>query len=389
MNIEIHMIQNFAPSCLNRDDTNAPKDCVFGGVRRARISSQCIKRAVRQYFKTQGLLPTENIAQRTKRLVDEVSKRLVEEGHAPEEARRVVIALLEGVGLSLKEEETEYLLFLGQGEINSIGEICSQNWDTLVKAERATKPGEKPKDESRKEAKKKAKEAIPEHVTKAVEKVLNGGRAADLALFGRMLADLPEKNIDAACQVAHAISTHRVDMEFDFYTAVDDLQPKEEAGAGMMGTTGYNSACFYRYAVLDADQLKQNLGGDEALARRAAEAFLRAVVSSVPSGKQNTFAAYNPPSLIFVAVRENGAWNLANAFEKPVHARGETGLVDASILSLDDHYGRLKSVYGSKGILRECNVTVDDGLKPKNLGTSAPDLEQLIQEVMGAIRFAA
>src|SRR5205814_5665072 len=128
---------------------------------------------------------------------------------------------------------------------------------------------------SAKDAKDAGKNAVPAPVKKAVLGVLDGGKAADLALFGRMIADLPDKNVDAACQVAHAISTNKVSFEFDFYTAVDDLKPDDTAGADMLGTVEFNSACFYRYSNLDLGQLVENLGGDEQLGRQTVEAFVR------------------------------------------------------------------------------------------------------------------
>lgn len=166
-----------------------------------------------------------------------------------------------------------------------------------------------------------------------------------------MLAENTALNIDAACQVAHAISTHRVSMEMDFYTAVDDLQARggivteegdEELGAGMMGFTSFNSACFYRYARIDWGQLVKNLGGNADLAQRTVEGFLRAAIDAIPSGKQNGFGAQNPTSLAMTVVREDGkSWNLANAFERPVRPGRETGLIEPSIQALDTFWGNL------------------------------------------------
>jgi CRISPR system Cascade subunit CasC len=188
-------------------------------------------------------------------------------------------------------------------------------------------------------------------VAKAVDKLLDGGKAADLALFGRMVADLPDANIDAASQVAHAISTNKVSMEFDYYTAVDDLKPEETEGAGMIGTVGFNSACFYRYANVDTEQLKTNLGGDEELAHKTLEAFLRACVAAVPTGKQNSMAAHNPPSFIFAVVRRSGLWNLANAFLKPISYSPGGDLMENSLKALDGYWGRLSSVYDDGAIV--------------------------------------
>src|SRR5690606_30773078 len=162
-------------------------------------------------------------------------------------------------------------------------------------------------------------------------KSLDGGRAVDLALFGRMLADLPDRNVDAACQVAHAISTHRVSAEFDYYTAVDDLKPDDTSGADMIGTVEFNSACYYRYANIDLRQLVKNLKGeaeevDAELAEAAVRAFLIASRDAIPTGKQNSFAARNAPSFFLAVVRDRGAWSLANAFVAPVNGQQEGGL---------------------------------------------------------------
>jgi CRISPR system Cascade subunit CasC len=186
-----------------------------------------------------------------------------------------------------------------------------------------------------------------------------------------MLAERPELSLDAACQVAHAISTHRVTMEMDFYTAVDDLKPAETAGAGMMGFTGFDSACFYRYARIDWAQLQRNLCGDADLARCTVAAFLRAAVAAVPSGKQNSFAAYNPPSLLLGVVRKDGmGWSLANAFERPIQSRGADGLMVPSVQALDAYWGRMCQVYGTDALVRVAVLALDAGFWLAHLQSS-------------------
>ena len=219
MILELHILQNFAPSNLNRDDTGSPKDCEFGGHRRARISSQCFKRSIRQAFKNEKLIDEANLASRTKRLVDEITKRLKDGGKAEEEARRVVENILNGVKLTVKDDgKTQYLLFLGSDEINAIAGLCLQHWDALSAIASAPTNEDGAKKAKAKDAKKAGAEAIPPEIKKATLEVLNGGKAADLALFGRMLADLPDKNVHAASQVAHAISTNKISMEFEAAT---------------------------------------------------------------------------------------------------------------------------------------------------------------------------
>ena len=346
MFVELHLIQHFAPSNLNRDDTGAPKDCEFGGVRRARISSQCIKRAIRTSFQRERLLSDDQRAIRTKRLLGELADRLSKRGRDREEARAVAQRLIESLGLALaanQPDKTEYLLFVASQEIERLVDLADQEWETLRQIADPTAAQVR-------DRKRQATRAIPDNIVRVARDALDGGKAIDLALFGRMLADLPERNIDAACQVAHAISTNRVTMEFDYYTAVDDLLPDDTAGADMIGTVEFNSACYYRYQNVDLNQLVTNLQGDTELARAGLEAFLRSSVLAVPTGKQNSFAAQNPPSLVFALVRERGLWSLANAFVEPARPREGRDLVQESIHKLDAYWGRLTSMYGVGGI---------------------------------------
>jgi CRISPR system Cascade subunit CasC len=322
MFIELHILQNFAPSNLNRDDTGSPKSAMFGDYPRARISSQCIKRAIREEFKRGDILPKEHLAERTKLVVDAIADRL---GRPREEVRPVVEVMLGSADLRLKEDKqrgewkTEYLLYLGEAELDRATELCRSHWDVLAPLAAAAAPagdGEVQRQGKRGGKAANANRALNGVKSQLVE-LLDGGKAADLALFGRMLADLQEVNIDAASQVAHAISTHKVAIEFDFFTAVDERNPKDTAGAGMLGTVEFNSACYYRYSNVDLRQLRDNLRGDAELAGRALEAFLTASVIATPTGKQNSFAARNLPSLVMAVATERTPASLANAFVKP------------------------------------------------------------------------
>lgn len=380
MILELHIIQSFAPSNLNRNDTGAPKDCIFGGYRRARISSQCFKRAMREYFK-QNFGAKNNLAERSTRLVEAIASHLEAVGKEKDESKRIVEAALSGIGLKMSPKnpsKTQYLLFLGRDEIKNIAEICLANYDALLAVA--------PKDIAgltSKEAKKASKEVAVPEVSKALQKVLDGGKAADLALFGRMLADLPDKNRDASSQVAHTISTHKTGVEFDFFTAVDDLKPEDTAGSDHLGTVEFNSACFYRYLNVDTDQLRKNLQGDEELTRATVEAYLRAAVEAVPTGKQNSFATHEKPSFVFAVVRDAGMCSLANAFEKPVRP-GEEGLVRNSIERLDQHWQKLTGVYGDGARTKAYINASDAELKTLN-GARVENFDALIQKVSGAI----
>jgi CRISPR system Cascade subunit CasC len=378
--IEIHILQHYAPSNLNRDDTGAPKDALFGGSRRARISSQCLKRAVRGHFKvlvSKGSLDGNYLGERTKRLMDMVVSSLEGLGHPRNEAREKVRNALAAVELIVKEDDkTQYLLFLGQQEIQAIAKIVHEKWETISAHENETdakKTGKAKKDG--------AKQADPE-LKKAMWAIFNGGRAMDIALFGRMLADMPEKNQNAACQVAHAISTHAVEREFDYYTAVDDQKPQDTAGADMIGTVEFNSACFYRYAVVDWPKLVENLQQDSALASRALRAFLEGFVTSEPSGKQNSFAAHNPPEFVAVSVRREGApRNLANAFETAVFSR--SGLMVESSRRLVEKAKQLQAAYGGEGRTFVLNLveTPIDGF-----GEAVGSLKGLMDQTIQAVQ---
>ncbi|MGH9945530.1 MAG: type I-E CRISPR-associated protein Cas7/Cse4/CasC [Pyrinomonadaceae bacterium] len=388
MFIELHLLQNFAPSNLNRDDTGAPKDCEFGQHRRARISSQCLKRTAREFVRDEELLPAAARATRSRRFVQELVQRMKAQGKNEEEARRVVTTALGGIELKVDEKnQTEYLLYLGQRELDQLATECLNHWDALSAASAQSVEGEAGAGGKKKGAKKAAKDAVPADVQKALKAALDGRRAADLAMYGRMLADLPGRNVDAASQVAHAISTHRVSMEFDYYTAVDDLN-KEDAGAGMIGTTEFNSACYYRYSNVDFDQLIDNLG-DAELAREALRAYLRASVMAVPTGKQNSFASPTPPALVLAVVRDAGLWSLANAFERPVRADDAEGLMEKSVRALDQHFGQLRALYGDYSGIRQAFVATLhrdslQALQEAQVG-SVPDLvESVVNEIIPA-----
>ena len=378
--IEIHTLQNFAPSNLNRDDTGAPKDAFFGGARRARISSQCLKRAVRQHFKSLvdgGRLSGEDMGDRTKLLLNKVTSQMEALGRQPEEAKEKAKLALAAVSLAVKEDgKTQYLLFIGQREIQAIARIIHEKWDALNLSEEGTEG--KKAGKTKKDA---AKQADPE-LKRALDAVFDGGRAMDIALFGRMLADMPEKNQDAACQVAHAISTHAVEREFDYYTAVDDLKPEETAGADMIGTVEFNSACFYRYAVVDWAKLVENLQEDRAMAAKALRAFLEGFVVSEPTGKQNSFAAHNPPEFVAISVRHDGApRNLANAFETPV--RGRDGLTAISAQLLVDKGKQLQAAFGGAGSTFVLNLPQ---AKIDGFGETVDSLSALLDKAMAAVQ---
>lgn len=407
MKIEVHLLQNFPPSCLNRDDTNTPKDCEFGGVRRARISSQCIKRSIRSYFREHN---TVEVGERTKRLRGELIKQLPD--LPADQLPDALDAFLEAYYSKLDSKQpgnTAVLLFVSPAEIQEAAACVREIWDELnqVGQERRAKIYEATAKKARKSAKNNdtqnadadtsateseadAKGLPKPKARKDIqERLEHAALSPDIALFGRMLAEQLGMRVEASCQVAHAISTHKVDLEMDFFTAVDDLNT-DDAGAGMLGVTGFNSACFYRYALIDRPQLIENLG-DAASADRAIRAFLQAAVKAIPTGKQNSMAAQNPPSFGLFVVRESGApASLANAFVQPIPTgKDDKNLVEQSIHCLTQYFDRLNTVYGNEGVVAQkvfCIEGADqlNGLTLKRVESLQDAIDQTMNAVSNA-----
>jgi CRISPR system Cascade subunit CasC len=326
MNIELHILQNHAPSNMNRDDTGAPKDAVFGGVRRARISSQCWKRAIREDFLPSGAFAQGDLAVRTKRLAIAVGEFLAND-HGDEPGRAAALRAIGEAGLKFdaKTDKTSCLLFVPERHVKAIASIVHEHWNEVT-----------------------GKKEIPAAVTGRLMAVLaDTSRTPDLALFGRMVAEVEGWGLEGACQVAHAISTHAVDTEFDYFTAVDDLQKSGETGGAHLGHAQFSSACFYRYLGVHAGALAQNLGDPKLLAPTL-RAFLHSAVHALPGGKQATFAANQRPSYVLAVAHEGQALSLANAFAEPVRAGAGRDLIGGSILALEHHWRKLRGMYGAR-----------------------------------------
>jgi CRISPR system Cascade subunit CasC len=338
--IELHILQSFAPSNLNRDDTGAPKDCDFGGVRRARVSSQSLKRAMRRAFEVDDLVPPELRATRTKRVIGLIADALSSKGQEGTTATALATSLLAAGGIKSTEGQVGALMFVGRDEIDALADLALSHAEQLLAAQPQAENGEKPRG-------RKGAAGLP-YFKKAVADALKS-RSVDIALFGRMIAELPDGNVDASAQVAHAISTHRVELDFDYYTAMDDLATPGETGAAMVDTVEFNAATYYRYANVDVNALVKHLG-DRDRVHVALVAFLRAAIVAEPTGKQNSFAAHNPPSYVLAVVRNGAAWSLANAFLRPVRASGERDLVDRSIEELETYWAQLAKMYGTQGL---------------------------------------
>ena len=321
--IEFHVIQTVPPSVLNRDESGSPKTAVYGGTRRARVSSQSWKRAMRQDFREH--LDDTDIGLRTKQIVAILAERITDK--APDLASRATGLAAEalkagGIKTAVPKakdktvEEAGYLVFLSNRQYDGLATAA-------VKAERAAE-------------KLSAKEA---------KEILKLDHSLDIALFGRMVADSKDLSVDAACQVAHALSTHTAQTEFDYYTAIDDVKDDaDETGAAMLGTVEFNSSTLYRYAALDVALLMANLGDERAVVE-SVEAFARSFVRSMPSGKRNTFANRTLPDLVAVRVRDTQSINLVGAYERPVPLSATEGRVEASIERFAAHAAEVEKEY--------------------------------------------
>jgi len=303
--IEFHILQSFPVTCLNRDDVGAPKTAVVGGVTRARVSSQCWKRQVRLALAGFGI----KLATRTKQAQD-IFARACQSAGAPES-----VAVECGKKLAeLVIDDT--LLFISDSEARAFAEYASNcEFD----------PG-RFKD---KELAKIARAAL----NPAVD-------ALDIALFGRMVAKAAEMNVEAAASFAHAISTHKVSNEVEFFTALDDLQV--EPGSAHMGSLEFNSATYYRYVCLDLGQLAQTLGPDDL--KDAVAAFTKALFVAVPAARQTTQSGASPWEFARVLVRKGQRMQVP--FDKPIKARGD-GFLQPSIEELKDYLDKKERLAGS------------------------------------------
>lgn len=334
MLIEIHMLQNHSPANLNRDDLGAPKTCYFGGVMRSRISSQCIKRSIRmsEHFKQLcGGIRTRQLA---RLIAGQFPERKREEAH------KQATKLLEQCGIASKDENrSKMAVYTSKAAIARLAEVLQQKGDD-------------------------------EKLAKDFASVISAEVAVpDMALAGRMLETkgLEDTTVEAALQVAHAISTHEARPEVDYYVAADDV-PGADAGASYVDEAMFASACFYKYFSIHWEMLVENLSGREPgakadkaamarwrdetrpraerLAAHTVGAFLRGAALVNPTGKQNSFAAHNPPDGILVEIKNGTPISYANAFAAAVPCKGPRDLVAQSVAQLGQYVHDMDVGYG-------------------------------------------
>lgn len=331
--IELHIIQSFPVTCLNRDDLGSPKSALFGGANRARISSQCLKRAIRQMGAE--ICPDGFQGQRTRLVVEPLIERLasrgIEQKTASEAARAAAHELATFDEKAEKEGKLKVktLMFLSPAELDAMADALTKIAGT----------GAKPKELAKAAAK--------------AAKLVACKDAADIAIFGRMVASDHSLTVEGAGLFGHALSTHKVDNEVDFFAAVDDAQSGDESGAGMTGTLEYNSATYYRYAALNLGLLWE--GGtrspghletlDTDQRRAVVDAFLRATVLAVPGARRNSMNGATRPDYVLGLVKDQGQpLQLVNAFEAPVFSKN--GYAAPSVEALKAHHEAMKQTWG-------------------------------------------
>lgn len=361
MLVEVHILQNHAPSNLNRDDTGSPKEAIFGGYKRARISSQCLKRSIRRSEIFREAL-IGRLGCRTRLLADRIRPILIERGLDSTEVHRLDNEMVGWILVG----SPNVLFFLDDREFQLIANAIQNRWPELNEAiSRWESQPENSQD------RRQARQLLQNLCREIGEQVVLNNRtsAVDIALFGRMIADNPVANIEASCQFAHAISTHKVDHEFDYFTAVDDLNEEnelaEDAGAGMIGDIEFNSACYYKYFNVHVEGLVDNLKQSEQQSNVSAEGELREIAAKAicalikaacrvtPTGRQNSFAAHQCPSLLWIEIRrDNLPVSYANAFCNPVNPRANGGVEVASAEALKKECEELTKMYGLEAIER-------------------------------------
>ncbi len=314
--IQLHVLTSYPPANLNRDDLGQPKTARVGGVERLRISSQSLKRA----WRTSDVFRAElagQIGTRTKRLGIEAFESLKSAGVAEKKAEEWAKKIASVFGAAKKDNplEIEQLVHVSPGERKAIGELVAR----LAAENRPPSDGE-------------------------LDALLSEQTAVDIAMFGRMLADKPQRNVEAAVQVAHAIGVHASPIEDDYFTAVDDLNREDESGAGHVGEAGFGTALFYEYVCIDREQLKKNLGSDEVLTARSLRALVEAVLKVAPTGKQNSFASRAYAHFALAEKGDQQPRSLTLAFLKPVDGADYATEATGALLRVRDN---MEKVYGA------------------------------------------
>lgn len=323
--IELHILQSFPVTCLNRDDVGAPKSAVFGGVQRARVSSQSWKRAIRAMAAADK--PECFGGRRGHYVAAMICEALVKEGIEPEQAKdgaeRIATFLGEHDAKKKDEHKTSVAVFVSPLEASAIAQVAAKE----IREGRKVEP-------KKGELKKAIAAASPTDL-------------ADIAIFGRMVASDHSLMVEGAGLFSHALSTHRTSNEVDFFSAVDEMKPEDSEGAGHIGTLEFNSACYYRYVGLNVSMLASasHLGHmDEASRGEVIKAFLKSAIFAVPEARKNSMFGFAPPAFVLGLRRQGHPLSLINAFEEPVPA-SSSGFLKPSVKRLKDHLTEIETAY--------------------------------------------
>lgn len=372
MFLDIHALHTLPYSNVNRDGLGSPKSCLYGGAPRIRVSSQSWKRAARLAVEQQ--LGSATV--RTRQIADTVRRDLIEHhGWPDDDARRAGRAIVHAYGMTPddKTDATNVLLWLPTTVVSDLTQLALDHRHDITGI---PLPELDDKGESKRLSKKQKDEQQQQidtavaPLTSAVTDILNR-RHPLIALLGRMLADTPEHTVDGATQVAHAFTIHESAADFDYFTAVDDLQPR---GAGHLATAEFAAGTFYRYCTVNITQLVDQLG-DVDTALRLIEAWARALLTTIPSGKKNSTAPATVPDLVHLAIR-SAPLSLAAAFEKPIPT-SPAGYAQPGRVHLDDYAGRLHRFLNDPGRWRGYATPSDD--HPAALGERYDSLDELVQ----------
>lgn len=370
--IELHILQSFPVTCLNRDDLGAPKSARFGGVDRARVSSQCWKRAVREL--AHETTPELFGASRSKILgpaIEKAAKALGADDRLTAAVKEIVLDAMNRD--EKKQDMVKTLFFFSPESLKNVVRPLVTEGDRKLSAEIVD--GLLSDDEKKVKKAKKDAEKLSKDLLKAFgEKVSD---AADIALFGRMVADDASQTVEGAALFSHALSTHAVRSELDFFSAVDDeKKDADDAGAGQIGTIEFSSACYYRYVGINLDLLGKSELFDQSQIKAVLENFIRAAILANPAARKNSMFGQGLPSYVLAVRRKGQPLSLANAFEKPVEAKKGSGYVGPSIEALKKEWNDLKAAFGLDGGI-ECEIE-----KGKERTASLPDVvEQLLKGV--------
>ena len=339
--VQLHLLTSYPPANLNRDDTGRPKSALVGEALRLRISSQSLKRA----WRTSDIFETAlagHIGTRTKRMGAEIFKTLREKGIQEKAAREWARAIAGQFGKLKSDKKTEHDEDL---EIEQLAHFSPEERAAIdaLTASCANRNSAPTEDE--------------------MKLLRKPQQAADIAMFGRMLADAPAYNMEAAVQVAHAFTVHKAAVEDDYFSAVDDLNTGlEDAGAGHIGERGYGAGLFYLYLCINREQLRENLGGDTALTERTLEALAHAIAKVSPTGMQNSFASRAYAAYALAEKGDQQPRSLAQAFLKPVHGGEDYDLFENAVRALTQRCDNFDKVYGACADARYAfNVETGEG----------------------------